>query len=45
MAFDATGVDIEPIGVFNDPASSEIKTLDCPSQTEGQKPKVRPRNR
>lgn len=45
MAFDATGVDIEPIGVFNDPASSDIQTLDCPSSTQVRKTKVRPRNR
>lgn len=40
MAFDATGVDIEPLGSFNAPTSSDVQTLDCPSLTQGQKPKV-----
>ena len=36
MVFDATGQNIEPLGIFDGVASNnEIKTMDCPSPSRG----------
>ncbi len=36
MVFDATGQNIEPLGIFDGMASNnEIKTMDCPSPSRG----------
>lgn len=31
MAFDASGVNIEPIGMFHIPATTDVQTMNCPS--------------